>query len=432
MMGVSAISMAPQVARRLRNPVHKFHVRHAPYVIQPFFIAPVLPGETLENLSFQSRALTQPIVNPLIGWWIEYYFFYCKHRDLADSAIFQTMMLDAAATLTSAVDYKTAAALSQWSYFKGTGMDWVQACAKAIIPAYFRDQGDAYDSITIDGNPAAYLDGRDWMESMKGDTVVSGFDVSIPVDATPTPDVVLASDVEAAMAQYTLLRMQGLTEATYEDWLRSYGVRTQAAVVNKPELVRYVREWSYPSSHVQPNATTPSLSDVTSAVSWSVAERADKPRFFKEPGFLVGLTCSRPKVYSLDQQQPAVSLMNDAFRWLPALLLDQPDISRVTIADDANSILGTAIQSARNVDIKDLLIYGDQFLGGLALTETDVNKSGAGQGVVMHTTQAAVDGLFASGDATGGVRQDGIVRLSIMSAQRDTSPRGSVTAGGAA
>lgn len=426
---------APQVDRVGRHPVHNFHIRHAPYVIQPFCIAPVLPGETVKNISVQARVLTQPIVNPLIGWWIEHYFFYVKHRDMADTALFQQMVLTYGTALTTAADWHAAGSSNKWSGIRNAtyvGMDWVTAAMKPIIETFFRDEGRAWNSATIDGFPAAYIEGNTFFDSImlhtERDTEV---DVTIPVDATPNPDVVSYQDILNAQRQYEILRSQGLTNATYEDFLRSYGVRSIAAVQNKPELVRYSREWSYPSSHVQPNAATPALSDVTSAVSWSIAERADKARYIPEPGFIVGCSVCRPKSYTGRQVAPAVSLLNDALGWLPAILRDDVNASWMKYTDSSADIFGGAMTGDFWLDRKDLYLYGDQFLTGDD-QQTGFNNqpypTSAGKADSNEPVQAGVDALFASADATDGVRQDGTVRFHILSAiGPDTSPRGSVS-----
>jgi hypothetical protein len=64
-------------------------------------IAPVLPGETMKNLLLQARVVSDPIKNPLIGWWCEFYFFYVKHRDLDDRDVFTEMMVNPATTTSS-------------------------------------------------------------------------------------------------------------------------------------------------------------------------------------------------------------------------------------------------------------------------------------------------------------------------------------------
>ena len=84
------IGPAPRVSRSGRRPQHTFQLRHKPWVVQPFMIAPVLPGDTMKNLLLQARAVSSPVKNPLIGWWLEYYFFYVPHRSLTYSGKDQT------------------------------------------------------------------------------------------------------------------------------------------------------------------------------------------------------------------------------------------------------------------------------------------------------------------------------------------------------
>jgi len=57
----------PRVGRKLRAPQHHWSLRHVPFALQPFCIAPVLPGETMKNALLQARAVTMPIKSPLVG-----------------------------------------------------------------------------------------------------------------------------------------------------------------------------------------------------------------------------------------------------------------------------------------------------------------------------------------------------------------------------
>ena len=68
MVGNIVVNELPQTGRVMRRPVHTFQLRQRPFAITPFMIAPVLPGETMKNLLLQSRAVTDPIKNPLVGW----------------------------------------------------------------------------------------------------------------------------------------------------------------------------------------------------------------------------------------------------------------------------------------------------------------------------------------------------------------------------
>ena len=60
-------SAARRTGRVTRSPRHTFQLRHKPFLLQPFMLAPVLPGDTVKNMLLQARAVTSPIANPLVG-----------------------------------------------------------------------------------------------------------------------------------------------------------------------------------------------------------------------------------------------------------------------------------------------------------------------------------------------------------------------------
>ena len=79
-MTLTVLQSTAQMQRKTRRPTHPFQVRHLPFQIQPFMIAPVLPGETLEFGNLQSRCVVDPIKSPFVGWWLEHYVFYVPLR----------------------------------------------------------------------------------------------------------------------------------------------------------------------------------------------------------------------------------------------------------------------------------------------------------------------------------------------------------------
>lgn len=431
MAGLAA-GVLPQNQRRLRHPQHPFHVRHAPYEIQPFLIAPVLPGESLAGLSFQARVLTKALKAQLVGGWIEYYFFYVKHRDLNSSSTFTDMMLNADHDITGHEDYQsgTRDLFYYWASKATTtmtGMNWLKACTRKVIETWFRDEGEAWNAVTIDGNPAAYINQNGWFHSAMLLSEDEAVDVDVDVNATPEPDTVSTRDIYNALAQYEWLRQNNLTNATYEDFLRSYGVRIQVEDEFKPELIRYVRQWNYPTSAVIPDSVTAGEADVTASLAWSIAERADKRRFFREPGFVVGYSVMRPKVYMANQNGYAASLLDNHLMWLPAVLRDDASHSWKTVADAATDMINGNASANWMVDVRDLYLYGDQYTNQDLSAATDMSKMALPDTSVgtKAPVQASVDALFVDGDATGGVKQDGIVQLHIAGAVEDLSPRGS-------
>lgn len=406
-VGLGAAQMLERT-RVARRPRHPFLVRHKPHAIQPMLIAPVLPGETMRNLLLQARAVTDPIKNPLTGWWLDYYFFYVKLQRMG--ADFKDFLLDPAISLNTG--HTTASNVKY--YHNGSTVSFVRECLKAVVEDHFRLEGEAWDAVTIDGLPAAMVVQENGLDSFVLDTQVAAPEVDQEI-TVGVDDKIAASEIEQAWMRYSALREMNLATFSWEDFLRSYGVKGVAAEEDhKPELVRFVREWTYPSNTVDPATGTPS-----SAVSWTITERADKDRFFKEPGFIFGVTCARPKLYLSSQTGSLTQMMSDAWRWLPAVLENQPGVSMIKSSAGAGPIPGQA--GAYWVDIRDLLSYGEQFVGvSLASTDASLVALPTSAGQKHYPTEAMMDALFKA-DPNEFVRQDGVVQLNISSRQMDVT-----------
>ena len=405
----SAIQAVPQRKRIARRPQYVFNLITRPYQIQPFMIAPVLPGETLQNGLMQSRVVTDPVINRLVGWWKEYYWFYVKHRDLANSAHFQAMMLDADYDLSSIYS-----AAKTYHYSHAGTVDWVGECLTAVVNEYFRDEGD--NPSALDNLPVAKIMDQRWLDSVANE---DDFDAPDDPEITIGGDgKVSASEIETAMRNWEFFRANGLTEMSYEDYLSSYGVRLPSVENDVPELLRYVRQWQYPIS-----AIDPADGSAANAVVWSMSERMDKPRFFKEPGFVFGVTVARPKLYFGTQNAGAVGLLKNAYAWLPAILTNDPRAALQKITAGANGPLSTNTDNYW-VDLRDVFLYGDQFLNyAVATAITD------GAAIAMPTaalekkypTPAMVDALFADATNADRIREDGVMNLNILGHQVDAT-----------
>lgn len=406
----------PRTGRIMRNPQHTFQLRHRPWQIQPFMLAPVLPGETMKNMLMQSRVVTDPIKNRLLGWWCEHYWFYVKHRDLDDRLEFEKMVLDPSWT-AAAVDSATDVTNLYYEGGSGSGtlyINWLEKCLKRITEEYFRDEGETWNTNAIDSLPVAKVGGPGWLHSVQPEASVSWTDVEI---STAGDDKFTMGELTAAQMQYEWLRSNGAVAMTYEEFLGTYGVVTPPEQNHVPELIRFARNWSYPVS-----AIDPSDGSAASAVQWSITERADKDRFFKEPGFVVGLTVCRPKVYFSRQVGYAAAMLNDAYSWLPAVMGADPRTSLKLIPDNNGPLGDNTDANGYWVDVKDLYLYGDQFVN-FSLSETDagfVALPTAGM-QKKYADGTMADALFESASPLNKIRQDGIVSLGIAGRQVDTS-----------
>ena len=421
---VRLVRPLPQVGRTLRQPTHTFQVRHYPYVIQPFMIAPVLPNETLKMAALQSRAVTKPIVNPLIGWWMEHYLFYCPFSCLPNSEDLKELMITEGASLPNV---STTAAVNM--YHKN-GPNYVRECLIAVTEAYFRAPEVAWNAaghtVTQDSEtmPIAQINSETWLSSVIDVTTLDTSDGAADDEVTGLYD-----QLDERRLMYARLLELNMVTASYEDWLRMNGVQGVPAetTIPKPELLRFNREWVYPSNTVDPATGTP-----TSAASWAIQMRADKSRLFKEPGFIFGVTVCRPKVYLGRQYGNVASLMASALNWLPKMA-HEPAASIVEVTKTTGP-LGSGVADATSpsqnyvVDLRDLLIYGDQFIN-FATSTTDGNLVALPTAAMIKNmpVQADINGLFSGAtEATRKVAQDGVVSLSILGLQTDqTAPRGS-------
>lgn len=410
--------------RTIRRPQHSFQLRTRPFQIQPFLIAPVLPGETLKNALVQSRVVTDPIKHPLVGWWCEYFLFYVKHRDInyhRSSNFLEDLVLNPSFNPATHVDVTPNAKLYQYA----GSFPFTRWCLETVTEWFFRDQGEDHNEATLDGLPLAQITGRSWMDSL---TTEPNFrtDRDVNVDLNDDGDITVREMMEA-QAHWEALRSAGLENMDYEDFVRTYGVQIREPDASpnlyRPELIRYSREWTYPTNTVEPTTGVPS-----SAASWSIAFRADKDRFFKEPGFVFGVTVARPKVYLSQQTGSLVNEMKSVYTWLPAILQNDYEKSFVTIQHDEGPLpdifgdTGTTREDDYKIDIRDLFIYGDQFINFAADSAGSFMASVAEDGSRRYPDAASIDNLFA-GEAKS-IRQDGIVTLAVAGRQRDRTPTG--------
>ncbi len=399
-----------------RYPKHTFAVESKPFAVVPIGIAPVLPGESFKSVFMESRVITDPIKNPITGWKKDYFFFYVKASSLfADPTLIRNMFTDlddnsllAGAAVANSKEYYTA---------KG-GQPYLELALRQIVNTYFRDEGETYaNKPLIGGYPVAQIRETSWMDSL------------LDKDLVPDQAVIDAAadtgDMERLMTAFETLRSMGLADITWDEYLASFGISAPALEdTPKPVLLYHVNDFQYPSNTVNPSTGTPS-----SAVSWVFRGGENKKRkFFKEPGFVVGVTVTRPKVYFAGQAGVLAAHLDRAWDWLPELLINQPAHSLKKFEGDTGP-LGDRVTptDAYFADMRDLFTHGDQFTNRVAFDGNMIADVSAINGLQLpdqtlnwrYPTEAMVNTLFVSGNL---VREDGYFSLSIQGKQRDATP----------
>lgn len=412
-----------RTSRKLRTPEHTFLVAPKPYVIQPMLMAPVLPGETLAKCLVQARAQTEQLATGFTGWWLEFFFFYVKLSQLDTPDQWIAGPGDASVTgggmlMNPEYDPSSLADTAEVSsYHEDTaGINYTKRCRDIVVREWFRDEGEDETTAAglLDSLPMAYCKLPGWQRSLRLTSALAALAPDLPDDAANAT----IRELERLEQQWQMLNTLGVTDMSYEDFLETFGVRSQNVKQEKPELVRHLSFWQLPATAVDGATGTTS-----SVVSWKVEGRADKDRAFKEHGFLCGYMVARPKTYDALQRTAGVTMLDSAFAWAPTMF-DQ-NYAGITIRDyaDGRGPFSATASEGYTLDTKDLFLFGDQFVGidqSAVAYQAHAHASNVPTSKFTNTTN--VDGLFVAANATNRVWADGIVRLEIKSSMRDTSP----------
>ena len=403
---------APPTDRVGRYPSHSFQTKELPFTAQPFMLARVLPGETLKTLYFESRVITDPIKNPIVGWKKEYYWFYVRVSDLLLDAV-KDMFVDPTNAEIAGMD--EAANITRHYAAKGA-INWTGKCLERVIDTYFRDDGEvAGDFVTAGGDYIVQIRQNSWLDSLTDKDLISEGDAI--AGATD------AGDLDRLMDAFEMARSLGLANMSYEDFLRNQGINIPGAEENKPELLDRLGDWQYPSNTIDPATGAPS-----SAVSWVFRQTLKQPKNFKEPGFIIGISITRPKVYLGGLAGSYAGFAQRAWDWMPYYLMAMPEAALKQFAADTGPLGDrTTATDAYWVDNRDDLLYGDQFQNVFAF---DPDLADMTQGAFnmfalpgtdlkwKYPTEAMVKALYSDAATADKqtVRQDGICKLNIKGA----------------
>lgn len=403
-------TMAPRMARRMRKPTHNAYLHFLPHVLRPFVVTPVVPGDTLKNILFQARVLTTPVKNRLVGWWLETYWFYVSHNHMRSTAFADTNIADHLLQMAIDLNYDLTsnagigADAAPWNAVTGD-IPYFKAAYAAVVDEFFRGDNEnaAFPGTTLGGFSLVRLRMPGWWDSIipenTMDTALGGV-ADDPVGDTVAGSHNTVGEVARAIATYNNLLALGVTNLTYDDWLRSFGVRVAAPVEDRPELIRYTREWQYPATTVTVDSTAQRVSAV---LSWSIQGRADKDRHFRQPGVIIGCVVARPKLYH-DRQQLGVGLLKDTIQWqTPFMQQGLYD----TIRDGSGPLAGYVHDS------RDLFHHGDQYVAA-DRGELPARVAFPADGKLDYPDATLIDGLFVDG-ADGYVMMDAAVKFNIAS-----------------
>lgn len=418
MKGVTISRPRSKNQSKIRVPTTNYRLKQRPWQIQPFAIVPVLPGEKVSKILWTDNAITDPLKDRFNGWWCETLAFYIRVRDtIPDEAeTLKDMFLNPEANLSSLYD------AADTKYFHAYGVNWLKHTVYQIVKHYFRSDEELPETYQIDNMFAATVGTDNWTDSMILGAQLAAEDIDI--DANADGDI-MASEVDKSMRMWEMLKAGLLTDMDYEDFLRTYGVRIPAAEIpGKPRLLKRVSDWTMPNNIVEPTTGVP-----TTAAYWANRDRIDNDVAIKEPGFVVMLRVYRPKIFRAGIKGSVTGIMDTAMEWLPAILMDDPNTSLVTVPTAAGPL--GALGQEYTFDMRDFFLYGEEFANfdlstyssavALPAVETAPTPDRFNK---RYPTLAMAKQIFVGDDASGKqfIETGGRVDFTIAGQIMDTTP----------
>ena len=132
------------------------------------------------------------------------------------------------------------------------------------------------------------------------------------------------------------------------------------------------------------------------------------------------------------QDTAAISLLTDAFSWMPAIMKDDPHTSLKKVAGNSAALPFTSASTPAGgqldadesywFDVRDLFLYGDQFIN--RTQGADLTNSVAAQDLTdfhskKYPSSAALQGLGKADTLT--YESDGVISLNILGTQIDAT-----------
>jgi len=303
-------------------------------------------------------------------------------------------------------------------------IDYTRLATQLVWHHYFRDETET-TAPTIDGVPMVKRRWYDWAHNLSF-----------------TPDTLVVDDLpsnpEGQLTGMDIMSMMGMSEMTYEKYLQQYGVskKSAEATLNAPEILRYSQNWTTPTNQVDPVTGAPS-----SAWSWSEDLKADKPKRFDEPGFLLVLSAVRPKMFTDAMRYSMVGNLWGFADFFPSYNLSDPAAGIKEIKTDDPVFIdafGPDGVSAVSMlyDHRDLLTRGEQFIndwGGpyripVVTSQRAPNDTVSVQSIRgLYPSETNVNALFTEelqaepNDARRRVYYEGICEVQITGHVKDTT-----------
>ena len=320
------------MARNIRNP--RFPVTNTGKFNQliPCHKALVCPGETMKRLSLKTRMQSIPVTKSLTGSYYDVWFFYVPFR-LAVTNWEEFILHDADISIPAVTFDNQSAHFFNAGGYDTTGTTSSSAlsvalmahCYTKIVNDYFRSEVDG--AFTFAGVPAMIHRPDLTAVGTLSDIIDSEVDVALSTD-----DQASAKDIQLALEELKYKTKMDSFSGKYADFLRMYGVNASEGVLQMPEYLGKYRKYLWPSKSI--NQTS---GNTVQSYMHDCSITLNKPRYFSEHGYVIGVQSLRPKIYNIEDWA-VENVMTKAEHFFPPISM--PETQTVSIGNDEWQALG--------------------------------------------------------------------------------------------
>lgn len=383
------------MARNIRNPRFPTTNTGKFNELIPCHKAMVVPGETMKRLSAKFRTQTIPVTKSLTGAYYDVWYFYVPFRLAVNNwenfiLHNEDISLEDTAYDQQSSHFFNLAGIDQSSSGTASGASNLKyilymQCYEKIVNDFFR--ADIDGTFTFAGVPARIH--RPDLTSIG--TLSDIIDTEVDV-ALSTSQQASAKNIQTALEELKYKTKMDSFSGKYADFLRLYGVNASEGVLQMPEYLGKYRKFLWPSKSINQSS-----GNTVQSFMHDCSITLNKPRYFSEHGYVIGVKSIRPKLYNVEDLGFEGNL-SKAEHFFPPISMPESE----TINIDANTWM--KLGEDTTFDLKNMLYKGHPNTGnGLTPESGAVSLVGSYNSGSLQEARippaSAFSGFVASGSS---------------------------------
>ena len=291
--------------RHLRKPRYPFTNAGFFGMLTPIARAPVLPGETLKEISLRLTGQSVPIGYPLVGAYVDVHYWYVPFR-LLDADFPEEIV---AGTWNPSAQFAAANGKKSVYFTTTSGNSMLHDAVHHLGNLFYNpltasDMSASTDLVAMRADMIA--------EMFSSEEVEGGPDVSIDVSG----GTLSMEELFDSRREYLTNLKRAQLDDSYLTHLAQAGVDMKEGFISEPEFLWSQRKWIMPSK-----AVDQSTGNTVQSYFVSMEGKRQTRKYFPEHGLIVGLALIRPSFFDTAKKGTFDELHDDCWHenWFPGI-----------------------------------------------------------------------------------------------------------------